>query len=329
MPGLGHDALIVVGAINVDLVVVAEQLPAPGETVVGSSLQRHGGGKGANAAVAAARAGAEVHLICAVGRDAMAAEALADLRDGGVDLSGVAELPGEPTGAALIVVDARGENQIAVGGGANSALEADWVQHHVTDTLPEAGCVLVSTEVPGPAISAAVRAAAAAGVTCVLNCAPPIPTVLELLDQRPLLTPNTRELTRLTEMLGEAAPASDPAQAAVSLARRTGTPVVVTLGGEGALIATAEGGHEQIRPPRVEVLDTTGAGDTFNGVLAAGLAAGESLTDAVRFAVVAAALSVSHPGARTGMPTRDQIDQAVHAPRPPAARADNEHAGLR
>jgi ketosteroid isomerase-like protein len=148
--------------------------------------------------------------------------------------------------------------------------------------------------------------------------------VVELLDQAPVLTPNTRELTKLTEMLtgsdpagdsGQAVdsgPAADPRQAAVALAERTGRPVVVTLGGDGALIATADGVSEQIRPPAVEVRDTTGAGDTFNGVLAARLAAGQTLTDAVRLAVVAAALSVSHSGARTGMPTRQEIDQALN-----------------
>jgi ribokinase len=322
--GSANGSLIVVGAINVDLVVVSEHLPGPGETVVGSSLERHGGGKGANAAVAAARSGAAVYLVGAVGQDPMAQEALADLRAAGVELAGVAELGDEPTGAALIVVDARGENQIAVGGGANSALAADWVERHVTQALPEVGCVLVSTEIPGEAVSAAVRAASAAGVTCVLNSAPPISSVVELLDQAPVLTPNTRELTKLTEMLtgsdpagdsGQAVdsgPAADPRQAAVALAERTGRPVVVTLGGDGALIATADGVSEQIRPPAVEVRDTTGAGDTFNGVLAARLAAGQTLTDAVRLAVVAAALSVSHSGARTGMPTRQEIDQALN-----------------
>ena len=251
--GRANGTLIVVGAVNVDLVVVAERLPAAGETVVGSSLERHGGGKGANAAVAAARSGAAVRLIGAVGRDAMAQEALSDLREAGVGLDGIAELEDEPTGAALIVVDACGENQIAVGGGANSALGAEWVGHHLAEALPEAGCVLVSTEIPGPAVAAAVQAAGAAGVICVLNCAPPIPTVLELLDRAPVLTPNARELAMLTQMLGEPLAGDDPGQAAVALARRTGQPVVVTLGADGALIATSEGVSETIASPVVSV----------------------------------------------------------------------------
>lgn len=313
--GAGNGSLIVVGAINVDLVVASQRLPAPGETVVGSSLERHGGGKGANAAVAAARAGADVRVVCAVGKDSMADEALADLRDAGVNLAGVAELDKLPTGAALIVVDAAGENQIAVAAGANSGLSADWVERRVSENAEVADCVLVSTEIPEPAVAAAVVAATRAGVTCILNSAPPVPVVVDLLEHGPILTPNARELSQLVELLG-LDPSRGPALSGAALAARTGSPVVVTLGGDGALVVATDGETELFRPPVVAVRDTTGAGDTFNGVLAAELAGRRTLSQAVRVAVLAAALSVSHAGARTGMPTREQIDAALRVARP-------------
>ena len=148
--------VIVVGAVNVDLVVAAPRLPGPGETVVGGGLQTFGGGKGANAAVAAARAGASVRLIGAVGDDDTGVAALAELRNEGVDVSDVAVLAGESTGVALIVVDDRGENQIAVGSGANAAITVDHIERCLAAALPSAGSVLVSTEIPPAAVAAAV-----------------------------------------------------------------------------------------------------------------------------------------------------------------------------
>jgi ribokinase len=307
-------SIVVVGAINVDLVVIAEQLPRAGETVVGMGPARYGGGKGANAAVAAARAGADVALVGAVGCDAMAEVAVSDLRDAGVALDGVASLEHEPTGVALIVVDRAGENQIAVGAGANAALQTAWVAAQVRAALRrQARCVLVSTEVSDQAVAAGVRAAADAGVRCVLNTAPPTPIVLDLLDARPLLTPNARELAMLTRMLAARDETSPPAgtdEQAVAIARETRRPVIVTLGAAGALIATPDGAIERVPAPPTDVVDTTGAGDTFSGVLAARLAAGDDLADAVGFAVTAGSISVSRPGARDGMPRLPEIERA-------------------
>jgi ribokinase len=317
-PIRGH--VVVVGAINVDFVVAADRLPAPGETVVGAGLERHGGGKGANAAVAASRAGAAVRLVGAVGADDTATSALGDLREAGVDVTGVAVLDGEATGVALIVVDSAGENQIAVGAGANAAVSADWVRGQMREALPTAGCVLVSTEIPGEAVAAAVEAATAAGVRCVLNTAPPIPAVLGVLERGPVLTPNATELAALTAMLDEEAPPEgSPLELAQSRARRlvarTGAPIVVTLGGDGALLVTPAGRVEHVPPRPAEAVDTTGAGDTFNGVLATRLAVGDELDDAVRLATVAASLSISHHGARGGMPRAADIEDAVGSAR--------------
>lgn len=297
--------VVVVGAVNVDLVVAAERLPGPGETVVGPEVVQHGGGKGANAAVAAARMGAAVTLVGAVGADDTGRAALDELRADRVDVGGVAVLDGVATGVALIVVDAAGENQIAVGAGANARVDRDRVRAALVDALPETGCVLVSTEIPVEVVALAVEMATEVGVPCVLNPAPVLPGLAGLLVPRPgrrgpLLTPNVGELAAL------AGPGPTGVRA-VGLAARTGAPVVVTLGGEGALVVGAGGAVEHLSPHPATVRDTTGAGDTFNGVLAAHLAADVDLAAAARAANVAAALSVARTGARAGMPTADEV----------------------
>lgn len=290
--------MVVVGAVNVDLVVAAPRLPGPGETVVGPGMQRFGGGKGANAAVAAARAGARVSLVGAVGDDDLGASAIDELAVEGVETDDVAILADHPTGVALIVVDAAGENQIAVGAGANAAVRVG--------PLPVADLVLVSTEIAADAVVAAVRGAT---VPCVLNPAPVVDVVLDVLDAGPILTPNRSECLDLAARLGARDPGDDLVAAARRIQARTGAPVVVTLGGDGALIVDGRS-PDLVAARPTPVRDTTGAGDTFNGVLAVRLAAGDPLADAVRTAVVAASLSVTRVGARAGMPTAAEIRAA-------------------
>jgi ribokinase len=314
-PPASNKMVVVVGAINADLVVVADHLPRPGETVVGPRLQRYGGGKGANAAVAAARAGATVRLIGSVGDDDTGSSIVDELRAHGIDVSGIAVLPGEATGVALIVVDRWGENQIAVGSGANSAVTAQQVSKALSEVLDRTGCVLVSTEIPEESVVAAVEAATASGVRCILNPAPVVPAVLRLMRSGPLLTPNATELNALIAALdqnhldgdGNRNDLPDDLQAVTERARRLAgvsqTSVVITIGGQGALIANPNGHAEHLPAPPAAVRDTTGAGDTFNGVLAARLADGDSVRAAVRAAIVAASISVAHVGARAGMPS--------------------------
>ncbi len=294
---------MVVGAINVDLVIRAPRLPGPGETVVGPELHQFGGGKGANAAVAAARAGAEVHLVGAVGDDDFGRGALALLAADGVGVDGVTRLA-VSTGTAFIVVDDAGENQIAVAAGANAALSASTVTAALAGLLGGCGCVLVSTEIAGEAVIAAVRAAAAAGVRCILNPAPVVAAVCEVLADAPILTPNSTELAGLTDH-------GSIEERAATLHHTTGAAVLVTLGADGVLVVDGAGRTTPIAARPAAVRDTTGAGDTFNGVLAAGLAAGLGLTTAAERAVVAASLSVTQVGAREGMPTASQIDSAM------------------
>jgi ribokinase len=291
--------VIVVGSINTDLVVAVERLPAPGETVSGGTFARHGGGKGANQAVAAARLGASVAIVGAVGDDEFGEQALAELSSERVDVGAVARLPRVASGVAAIVVDARGENQIAVASGAN----AEVVPGHVAATLPPLlegppGAVLLTHEIPDAALAAAASAAARAGWTLILNPAPARVIAAAVLDAGPLLTPNASEAERLTGEASEEA-------AARALHARTGAPVLVTLGARGALLF--DGGSSLLPAPAVDAVDTTGAGDTVNGALAAELAAGRALGEAARFALAAAALSTRRAGARGGMPHRDEV----------------------
>jgi len=302
--------VLVVGAVNVDLVVACARLPRPGETVVGPRVHHYGGGKGANAAVAAVRAGAEVRFCGAVGADDSGSEALADLRAEGIDVSDVVVLDGVPTGTALIMVDAQGENQIAVGAGANAAITPASVIAAVERSAGWAGCVLVSAEIPPEAVAAVLESAAAKGMRCVLNPAPVHAAMLNLLTFAPLLTPNASELVDLYGLLGAEQDAS-VAEMAFALSRRTTAPVIVTLGEHGVLVCESSGKATRLSSSAmVEVKDTTGAGDTFNGVFATALADGASLQQAVARSVFAATLSVGSIGARSGMPRKEALDAA-------------------
>jgi ribokinase len=307
--------VVLVGAVNTDLVIAAAHLPAPGETVVGGGLQTFGGGKAANAAVAAARVGASVSLIGAVGADDPGKRALAELANDNVDTSWVALLDDEPTGAALIVVDANGENQIAIGPGANGAVSAEHVRTALATLLPTTDVVLVSTEIPIAAVGAAIEAATTAAVQCVLNPAPVIPGLDDLLALGPIVTPNEIELRDLAHTVGtEIVPANEDEilRSLQKINEQTQSPVIVTLGGDGCAVRLADGEVHRI-PARStnDVVDTTGAGDTFNGVFAARLAAGDAMMTAISTAVIAASLSVSAVGARPGMPTAATIANAT------------------
>jgi ribokinase len=278
--------VVVVGSVNVDLVVRVERLPGPGETVSGGSFARHGGGKGANQAVAAARAGARTALVGRVGADADGDAARAELAALGVDVADVARDGAAHTGVALIAVDAEGRNQIAVAPGANRAIGP--FPAGLLDAGP--GCVLLSFDAPDPVLAEAAQAARAAGWEVVCNPAPQRDLPPALLAAQPVLVPNEHEAAAL-------AGTDDPEAAARILAGRSGAPVVVTLGAAGALVV-ADGAALRVPAPVVDVVDTTGAGDALCGTLAAGLAAGLALDAAVRDAVAAASLSTTRAGAR-------------------------------
>jgi ribokinase len=295
------ERVCIVGSINVDLVVVADRLPRPGETVLGGRFSVHDGGKGANQAVAAARAGAMVSLVGAVGHDEYGRRALAALEAEGVDVSGVRQLDGEPTGVAIIAVGPRGENQIVVAPGANGAFTLD---DEDLERITGSRVLLTNHEVPNAVIIPALRAAADAGVRSILNPAPARGIPAEVLHLGPILTPNEHELV--------VAIGNDETEAALDeLTVRHAGPVIVTQGPAGALLAQDDRRERFGGFPAPEVVDTTGAGDTFNGVLATWLAGGASLEEAIVAANAAASLSVGAAGAREGMPRRDAIEGRI------------------
>jgi ribokinase len=365
--GRATGRVIVVGSINVDLVMRLPRLPAPGETVLGGLSARHQGGKGANQAVAAARAGAVVHMIGAVGAHD-GEEAVAALSAEGIAVDGVTRCD-VPTGLAAVLVDAEsGENQIAVASGANDLVNPAQVRGSLTALgLRPADVVVLSFELPEAPLRAAAVAARAAGARLVVNPAPATDGRAGLLAQA-IVTPNMPELATLVTQSGLTS-GMTPQAAAMALARRTGGPVIATMGADGALLAEAgpagtvragtvrggtggavrgeavrggavrgdavprdavrggagaeQAGPEQARPGeagtaehfaghRVSAVDTTGAGDTLTGVLAASLALGYELRASVRRAVAAAALAVTKPGARAGMPTTAEIERLLN-----------------
>jgi ribokinase len=291
----GH--LVVIGSINVDLVVTADRLPAPGETVLGGRFAVHHGGKGANQAVAAARAGARVTMIGCVGTDDHGAASVAALEAEGVDVSRVRSVEVEPTGVALIVVGPRGENQIAVAPGANASVELDADDRAL---IGEADVVLTNHEIPPSTVVDALRAARDGDTLAILNPAPARALAAEVLALGPILTPNEHEVV-VAIGNDETAPALD------ELAARHSGPIVVTQGPAGALLAQGERRERFPGHPAPSVVDTTGAGDAFNGALGAWLAGGASLPEAINAANAAGALSVGSAGARAGLPTREAI----------------------
>jgi ribokinase len=280
--------VVVFGSINLDLVARVPRLPRPGETIAGTDFAMAPGGKGANQALAARRAGAAVAMFGAVGSDAFAAAALGNLVAAGVDLAGVAAVPAS-TGVALINVDARGENAITVVAGANAHARAALVP---AAAIGAGTTLLMQLEVPVPEVAA--LAARAAGARVVLNAAPAEPLPGEVWRAVDVLLVNEREALEYANAWQ--LPAT-PASFIAAMDARFGVAVVVTLGARGA-ITLARGALREVAPPSVTVVDTTGAGDAFAGALAAALDRGTPLPEAMEAAVRAGALACTHPGAQ-------------------------------
>lgn len=286
--------ILVFGSVNVDLVFPVPRLPGPGETVLGGDYALFAGGKGANQALAARRAGAEVTLVGAVGRDGFAAAALDPLSRAEIDIRLVRTVA-QPTGCAAIMVSSSGENMIAVASGANAAVRCD----QVPDELLAPGTMLVAQmEVPPAETAATVRRVRAGGGRSVLNLAPASPIAPELLRDIDLVVANEGE----ADALG-----SDPARVA-GLVRQG---LVVTRGAAGATAYLADGRRLSVPALPVVPVNTTGAGDTFVGVLAAALDLGASLEVALRRAGAAAGLACLARGAQTAMPDAAAIDEAT------------------
>ncbi len=277
----------VVGSVNLDLVATTERLPRPGETVSGSGYAEHAGGKGLNQAVAAARSGASVVLIAAVGDDAAGRHLRALAASEGIDVSNLAVVDA-PTGRAMILVDEHAENSIVVVPGANARMRAD--------SVPQARVVVAQLEVPIDQVIIAFRHARRAGATTLLNPAPASALPDDLVQLCDIVVPNEHE----ADVIGGVA----------SLLRRGVSAVVTTLGGAGVAVSAQVGtAVETWTEPAVAVtpIDTTGAGDAFCGALAARLAAGDELRDAVRYAAGAGALATTVAGAVPSLPHADAV----------------------
>lgn len=305
--------VIVVGSSNTDMTVRLPALPAPGETVLGGAFAISPGGKGANQAVAARRAGADVVFVSAVGDDDLGRRAIEVYRSEGIDVSRVRTIEGIASGVALIYVDRNADNMIGVAPGANLGLTVADI-----DALPDSlfrsdDVLLVSLEVPLETAIRAMERAKWAGMTVMLNPAPAPSgdsgSIRRLLASADVVTPNLGEAGELARR-SEGGPADWPAciRALLDLGPQT---VAVTLGAQGCLVATRDGVHETVAPPRVEAVDTVGAGDAFNGALAVALAERKTPVDAARWACAAAALAVTRAGAQAASPTRDEIDRLV------------------
>lgn len=288
----------VIGSLNLDLVVPVPRHPRPGETVLGGDHFTNPGGKGANQAVAAARLGRRVAMVGRVGDDPAGRTLLGAVSGAGVDVSHVGVTEGVPTGLAVVMVDEHGENAIVVSAGANARLSGADVTA-AGPMLREAAVTLVQLEVPLDAVEEAV---ARAGSSVILNPAPATPLPDDLLAGVDVLVPNRTELAAL---VGGCVP--DTLPDAEALARRCRCPaVVVTLGARGALLVQADRAVHVVAP-EVQVVDTTAAGDCFCGALADALVRGEPLEAAVRWAVRAAALATTRPGALASLPTAEEV----------------------
>lgn len=287
---MNKPTITVIGSINMDLVTVAVRFPNQGETILGEQFLTTPGGKGANQAVAAARLGANVRMIGAVGDDSFGKELVRSLRYEGISVDHVKPVTHERTGIASITISEQ-DNRIIVVPGANHALTPEDLDS-CESVIAESDVCLLQLEIPLPVVERAVSIAYRHGVRVIVNPAPAQPLPLVVLEQASFLTPNEHERTILFDKMDEEAFADK---------------LIVTEGAKGVRIW--QDGQERLIPSfQVPVVDTTGAGDTFNGALAVALAEGKPLDEACRFANAAAALSVTKLGAQAGMPRRQEVE---------------------
>lgn len=296
--------ITVVGSANVDMIMKLERLPRPGETVTGGAFRQVFGGKGANQAVAAARAGGDVTFIAGVGDDDFGRAAIQNFQQDGIDTEYIVVAAGVATGCALILIDNKGENSIAVAPGANYALPPSHIDA-CAETLRASDLIIMQREIPAPTIQAVLSLAEAAGVPVQFNFAPVHTDGLSVSAAMTTLIVNEIEAAMLTGLPVET---PEEAERAADALRTQGPAcVVVTLGADGAIIVS-ETVHARVPAFSVIPVDTTAAGDVFCGAFAVAIVEGQSLPDAARFASAAAAICVTRLGAQPSVPRREEIE---------------------
>ena len=285
------------------MVVRSVSLPRPGETVLGGNFMMAGGGKGANQAVAVARMGHPVLFACALGRDIFGDEAVERYRQYGIDTSYIVRKDTH-SGVALIMVDSNAQNSISVALGANNELSIEDIMP-ILNTIEEGDIVLLQLEIPMETVEKCVAVAAEKGAKVILNPAPAAKVNAETLSKLYLITPNQTEVELLTGVAANDAEGAE--KAAEALCQAGVAKVVITMGGDGAMLY--EGGKATIVPAhKVAAVDTTAAGDVYNGALCAALAEGKELIESLQFATKASAISVTRAGAQPSIPSREEID---------------------
>ncbi len=299
--------IAVVGSLNIDLVTHTERIPAPGETVLGGDLATVPGGKGANQAVAAARLGAEVAMVGALGADGFADQLRRSLSADKIDDRHVMTTD-SATGVALIVVDADGQNSIVVASGANMQVTPVDVEA-AAETIGRAGVLLLQLEIPLESVQRAAEIAREQGTTVILNPAPAQPLPAELLALVDILVPNESETATLTNLPVDSE--DELAMAAQALRNGGIDTVILTLGERGVLLADSNGVQRFPAFPVNEVVDTTAAGDAFLGGLATALAEGKSMAEAVPWGCASGALAVTKAGAQTSLPYRNDVQNLL------------------
>jgi len=301
--------ILVVGSSNTDLIIRVPRIPRPGETVLGGEFATAAGGKGANQAVAAARAGGRVTLVARIGADGFGDRALANFKLDDINARFVLRNDDVPSGIALITVDERGENSISVASGANALLSAADIER-AAEAFAAADILLLQLESPLETVAAAVREAKKRGVPVILNPAPARDLGDELLRLVTVLTPNEHEAELLTGITVR--DERGAREAALRLRDRGPETVIITMGDRGAFVS-APGFEGPSAAFKVVPVDTTAAGDVFNGALAVAMAEKLPLPEALRFAQAAAAISVTRPGAQPSAPNRPAIDAFLAA----------------
>jgi len=296
-------SILVIGSTNTDMVIKADHLPAPGETILGGSFFMNPGGKGANQAVAAKRLGGEVTFIAKTGNDIFGERSLQLFKDEGIDTTYMIADPANPSGVALITIDKNAENCIVVASGANAALTpVDLLP--ATDAIKQAGTILMQLEIPLETVLYVAKMAAANQCKMILNPAPACELPDALFKHIAIITPNKKEAEMLSGISINGM--EDVHAAAVAIREKGVETVIITLGPEGAFISNKD--MEQLVPATaVKAVDTTAAGDVFNGALAVALAEGHALVDAVDFGCRAAAISVTRLGAQSAAPYRSEL----------------------